>query len=473
MTRFHFRLTLAMLCLAISAGAYAQTTASLTGTVIHDGQPLPGVTVTITSPSLQGSRSAVSGENGDYFFSAIPPGDYTVRFDMEGMQPITDRVRVALAQTSRVDAAMRLGTVAEAITVSAAAPAVIESTEVGTNVTTRMLDQLPVGRTIAAAVLMAPGVSSAGIGGGPSISGASSFENLYLVNGVVVNENVRGQPHNLFIEDAIQETTILTGGISAEFGRFTGGVVNTITKSGGNEFSGSIRDNLTNPAWRQKTPWPTEADHLDDMSEIYEATLGGRILRDRLWFFAAGRLRETEEQLFTQLTNVAYARGREETRLEGKLTGQITGRHSLVGSYIDITDDLTNDFQFLILDTTSLINRSLPNSLMSVLYNGVLTQNLLLEANYSEKEFAFVGSGSPFRDRIFGTLMVDSSNTNRRYWTSTFCGVCTDEKRDNKAWLVKGSYFLSTRDLGSHNLTAGLEDFTEIRIANNHQSGSD
>jgi hypothetical protein len=190
-------------------------------------------------------------------------------------------------------------------------------------------------------------------------------------------------------------------------------------------------------------------------------------------FFAAGRLRETEEQLFTQLTNVPFARGREETRLEGKLTGQLTAKHSLVGSYIDITDDLTNDFQFLILDTTSLINRSLPNSLMSVLYNGVLTQNLLLEANYSEKEFAFVGSGSPFRDRIFGTLMVDSSNTNRRYWTSTFCGVCTDEKRDNKAWLAKDNYFVSTRDLGSHNITAGLEDFTEIRVANNHQSGSD
>ena len=72
-----------------------------------------------------------------------------------------------------------------------------------------------------------------------------SYENLFLVNGVTVNENLRGQAHDLYIEDAIQETTIATAGVSAEYGRFSGGVVNVITKSGGNLFSGSFRDTLT------------------------------------------------------------------------------------------------------------------------------------------------------------------------------------------------------------------------------------
>ena len=76
------------------------------------------------------------------------------------------------------------------------------------------------------------------------------IENLFLINGVTVSENLRGQPYDLYIEDAIQETTIATAGISAEYGRFGGGVVNVITKSGGNLFSGSFRDTLLNDDWR-------------------------------------------------------------------------------------------------------------------------------------------------------------------------------------------------------------------------------
>ena len=70
-----------------------------------------------------------------------------------------------------------------------------------------------------------------------------------MINGVDVNDNLFAQPQNLFIEDAIEETQVLTSGISAEYGRFTGGVVNAITKSGGNMFSGSGRVNFLNPAW--------------------------------------------------------------------------------------------------------------------------------------------------------------------------------------------------------------------------------
>ena len=80
-----------------------------------------------------------------------------------------------------------------------------------------------------------------------------SFESLYMVNGVTVNENLRGQANNLYIEDAIQETTVATAGVSAEYGRFSGGVVNVITKSGGNLFSGSFRDSLNNDNWRTLT----------------------------------------------------------------------------------------------------------------------------------------------------------------------------------------------------------------------------
>ena len=77
---------------------------------------------------------------------------------------------------------------------------------------------------------------------------------MFLVDGVDVNDNVFGQPNGLFIEEGIQEVQVLTSGVSAEYGRFAGGVVNVITRSGGNLFSGAFRTNLTNAAWSAETP---------------------------------------------------------------------------------------------------------------------------------------------------------------------------------------------------------------------------
>ncbi len=473
------RVVLIALLMALGAlTALGQTSGSLIGTASTGGSPLPGVTVTISSPALQGTRTTVTNENGAYSFPSIPPGRYTVVFTLDGMAPVTRDVQVALAQSARADGELALSSVAEAITVTAAAPAVLETTEISTNITAEMIDALPVQRNILGAVSLAPGVAP-GLAGradnnntGFSISGAASSDSLFLVNGVVVGENLRGQPHNLFIEDAIQETTIITGGVSAEYGRFTGGVVSAITKSGGNEFSGSLRDTFTNPSWTSETPNQTNPN-ADVTSELYEATLGGFVLRDRLWFFGAGRFTEADQQFFTTLTNIGYTRVREETRLEGKLTAQLTPQHSLVGSYLDVEDNLINDFQFNIMDEQSLFNRSLPNSLMSFQYQGILSPNFLLEGSYSQKEFAFVGSGSPFTDLINGTLLVDISNTNRRWWTSTFCGSCGDEERNNESFGLKSTYYLSTNNLGTHSIVAGAENFAEERISNNHQSGSD
>ena len=156
-------------------------------------------------------------------------------------------------------------------------------------------------RDITSIMIMAPGVHPTGPSGNFSIAGAMSFDNLYLVNGVTVNENLRGQAQqNLVIEDAIEETTIATGGISSEFGRFGGGVINVITKSGGNDFSGSFRLGLANDDWRALVPKragdPFANDtKLDKTVPTYEYTGGGPIVRDRLWFFTAGRLQKQEQ----------------------------------------------------------------------------------------------------------------------------------------------------------------------------------
>src|SRR5262249_38972625 len=160
-----------------------------------------------------------------------------------------------------------------------------------------------------------------------TIAGAPSYESTFYVDGSVINEVLRGQPNNLFIEDAIQETTVQSGAISAEFGRFTGGVVTAISKSGGNVFTGSLRETNTTPSWTSQTPLK-EPRPDSKMLNMYEGTAGGRIVRDRLWFFAAGRYRKRDqpESLFRQ-PHATYPTSDTEKRFEAKLTGQITPKH--------------------------------------------------------------------------------------------------------------------------------------------------
>jgi len=184
------------------------------------------------------------------------------------MSPVTQSTKVGLGQTGRADADLKVSSVTEAITVTASAPTVLETTQVTSNMTHAEVDALPIRRNQLEITQLAPGVNT----NTPSlaqfqISGSPGYDNLVLVNGVVVSENLRSQARPLYVEDAVQETTVMTGAISAEYGRFTGGVVNSITKSGGNEFSGSLRDSLTNDAWTS-----------ENLSILFFALAAGSIL---------------------------------------------------------------------------------------------------------------------------------------------------------------------------------------------------
>jgi len=491
------RLAALFVLLLVGIHALAQTapSATLSGTVTADGAALPGVMVTVSSPNLQGTRSTVSTEAGAYLMPLLPPGDYTVKFELSGMQTVTRKAVLTAARTEILDIDLRPAAISEAITVTAETPvtAAIESTQVSTNFKQDMIEQLPILRNLQNVALLAPGVNSGGPNGNIMISGAMSFDSLYLVNGAIVNENLRGQPHDVYIEDAIQETTVMTGAISAEYGHFTGGVVSAITKSGGNEFSGSFRSNFTNESWIAKTPFT--ADQEDEINRHYEATLGGPFLRDRLWFFGAGRLAETSDIQQTTPGNaragdqnaagvpyavgdplppLTYPHGVDQTRLEGKLTGQLTGRHTLIGSYLDVEQAEQNQrFTAAIMDLRSLVEeRETPNSLYSLTYNGVFTNHFFVEGQYAKKEFAFLGGGSPFTDNINGTLLQDRAR-GTRWWTPTFRKTPEGEHRDHELYVGKATYFLTTKSLGTHEIKGGYEHFLEVRDVNNYQQGSD
>jgi hypothetical protein len=468
------RLAFFMLLLALVAlPALAQTpTGTLSGRVTDGTEALPGVAVTATSPSLQGERVATSSTNGDYIFTFLPPGEYKIRFELLGFQTLEAAVRVNVGTTARIDAVMPPSTVAEEITVIGSLERVSATSTAATTVSASLVEDLPIPRDLYNTVLFNPGVQASGPSNNIVISGAQSYENVFLINGVVVNDNIRGTPNTLFIEDAIEETTTSIAGISAEFGRFAGGIVNMITKSGGNDFSGSLRVNFDNDSWT--APTELTVSRADVTNETYEATFGGKILTDKLWFFLAGRDRVTTGSDQTRITAIPFGTGFDETRYEGKLTFALTNEHRLVGSYIE-RERLWDGYYFAslpIVDLASTYSRSIPEDLYSFNYTGVFSDKFFLEGQYSARHLTFVGSGGIYTDLTKGTVVY--SNTQGYVGASPiFCGVCEEETRDNEDILLKASLFLTSPTLGAHDIVIGVDRFDDMHLSMNHQSGSD
>src|SRR5688500_16485154 len=255
--------------------AFAQGSGTLQGNVVsNDGSPLPGVLVTVTSPALIGERTTSSGENGDYIIRGLSPGVYSVLFTLEGMNSVQRSVTVPLGSPARADAQMEITAAAETITVTGETASALETTTISTNFKKEEIANLPLTRTPAAIAELAPGLTdNTPVGGQVTINGSLAYDNSFLINGVDVLDPIFGQANALFIEEAIEETQVLTSGISAEFGRFTGGVVNTITKSGGNEFSGTFRTDFDRADWRDETPFEDErgVKREGDLNKTYSA----------------------------------------------------------------------------------------------------------------------------------------------------------------------------------------------------------
>ena len=451
------------------------TSGTVTGHIVDtQGLPLPGVTVTVEGRNLQRAVIGISSEHGDYVIPHLPPGTFEISFELSGFERQQRMVNIAPTQRLPINITMGPAIVAETIDVVARTADVLTQTAlVATNFKQDLVSTLPTTRDINAIVLRAPAVHPSGPSGAFSFAGAMSFESLYMVNGVTVNENVRGQANTLYIEDAIQETTVATDGVSAEYGRFSGGVVNVVTKSGGNLFSGSFRDTLNNDSWRALTPFPGDST-TDKLVPQYEYVFGGPALKDQLWFFTAGRFQnQTATRQTVAPLNIPYEFEDNTKRFEVKATYSVNSSHRLQGNFIKVTELQVNDAFGSVMDLASLRTRELPQDLFTIGYNGILSPRLFVEGRYSSRRNSFIGSGAPTTDPIYGTLLQDRARGNLRYWSPTFCGVCGPEKRDNDDTFVKATYFKSTKGSGSHNTVFGYETFDDKRFNNAHQSGSD
>lgn len=480
--------------------SFAQQTSTIEGRVFDEaGEPLPGVVLSIQSDALLGSRTEVSRANGVFLFRLIPPGRYNLTATMTGMQTVKQDINVGLGQSARPTVVMKPATTEETLVVTASVDPVLSTTSVTSHFEKDFVDKIANGRDQRSVAILAPGTNNRAFAGQISISGAPTHANIYLVNGVDSRfDNLRGGPANLVIEDAIQETTVFTSAISAEYGNFGGGVINSVTKSGGNDFSGSFRVGFSNEDWQARTPFEAEngIEKLDEVNQTYTATIGGPIIKDRIWFFGAFFNSELDRNQnfdtpirLPDSVAVAYGlepnqpipnvraiqgRGTVDERFEVKLTGRIAEGHDVVLSWQDKSfEDVRNGSSPLTEDALWPV-RNIPVEGYSLNYRGLINDVFSVDLLYSDRESVFEErpTGHLQGDtRITGTLLRDQRS--RGFWNSALFLGKPDEPRGNETLRAKMNYFLVTENLGSHDFVLGFEDFSDSRLADNRQSFND
>jgi hypothetical protein len=298
-----FRTTGVVVIASLSSAAAAQT-ATLTGTVVNTKtqKPLADVVVTVTGNNPQDERIAVTGALGRFHISELPPGVYTLRFNKESFQPFSrSELTVGPDLTVQADAALVPDDTDEELELMLGCGGSVDigSSTTGTNVEEGFIRRLalnrPTGRggairSFESLVELAPGVE--GDAYGVSIHGASPFENTYVVDGLSTHDPVSGINALPLSVEFLEDLDVLTAGSMPKHGRATGGLIRARTRSGSNEFHGSVFGNWV-PGLLGGTPtpvsgptWTISGQNAIKHQGDFGATLGGPILKDHLWFFA-------------------------------------------------------------------------------------------------------------------------------------------------------------------------------------------
>ncbi|HND29968.1 MAG TPA: TonB-dependent receptor [Myxococcota bacterium] len=281
--------------------AQAATTGSVRGHVEDDtGIEVPGAVVTLTGKDIAGELAAKTDDEGNFRFPSVPSGTHTLVVTMAGMAPLRTTVTVSIDGTVFVPVVMKLNS-SEEIVVVAELP-VVDTTRssFSTELSAEMLQDLPTGRSYQDAVNMLPGISGrvntqeGGSGdGNPSVRGEGQYGNNILVDGTSTRDpSTKTFAVNLPFE-AIDDIQVYTDGAPAEFGEFTGMLVNVVTKDGGDEHFGSVYYGISTDASFKKTYLILDTETSEEvetpkaqfLSHDISLAAGGPIVKEKLWYF--------------------------------------------------------------------------------------------------------------------------------------------------------------------------------------------
>jgi hypothetical protein len=362
-----------ILTLIVAMPAAAQAVSgSIEGTVRDraSGDPLPGVTVTTRSAALvSGNRIAVTDVAGRYRFPSLPPGVYSVEAELAGFQKtIQENVRVSIDQVITIPLALALPSLEEQILVIADAPLVDVSQSSQSNIIGQeYIERLPLSRNANNLFNY-----TAGVNNGRAFGGTLDASNLYTLDGVNVSDPGAGGYWILPNVDWLKEVQVAGLGANAEYGGFTGGIFNMVTKSGGNEFQGDVTvyysdDSLSD----ENTPDPDLAPTSLESDQDLSVSFGGAFIRDRLWYFISGQEVRYEIQPF----GAANTEDTSLSRYLGKLTWQLDNSNTIVGllDYDGKTED-RRGISSTTLESAS-VNQDSPNWSYNLTWESIWNSN--------------------------------------------------------------------------------------------------
>lgn len=397
---------------------------TLTGAVTSSGAAVSGASVEIRSNEQGFVRNTTTDASGSFRAALVPIGAYTVTITAPGYNPISQTARVGLggqsSYTFELAAAGASGaTSIEDIVVTGARQSLdFNRTTTGLTVDLEeLVKTVPVGRSLTAVTLLAPGTSEGdnAFGSLPSVSGASVAENAYYVNGLNVTNFANFLGGSVIPFDFYRSVEVKTGGYSAEFGRATGGVVNTVTKSGTNEFTFALHGNWAPDSLREQSPDTyTARNALDEASATsYVVEAGGPILRDRLFFYGIAEFRDNETRDSSITGRSTSVQTSDDPFYGVKLDGYITQDHRLEFTWFDTTrETLLDTYAFdPSTDTTGAYQASTLGAFGGeswvARYTGTITDWLTISAAYGkneDKDSTLLTSDAPFaQDEISGT----------------------------------------------------------------------
>lgn len=457
----HIILLLAV-AVVLASSAHAGTTGQLSGRVVDEEElPLPGVSVTAGSPTqIGGAQSTQTDVNGWFQYPRLNPGYFTVRLELDGFltQELTE-VQVRLDRMTQLQVTLPLSTFSDQVVVTETTPVVDpQQISTGQTFTNDYLEEAAIGFGVRWAysqiVLQAPGANSAYPGGESgdkeaswaiSVFGSTPSENVFMVDGLDTSDPYWGGALTMIPLDSIQEVAFDSGGFEAEYGRATGGVINALTKSGSNTLAGSF------DARYQGNSLETSGDHYDpdeqeSSGRIVGATLGGRFVRDRAWYFGSFENLEAENTPTGALTTF------EETINRGfvKVTGQGTPSWLLLGKYQKSTTEIRNFWSDPFTAPEADRRAEGDETVLQAEASGVLSQNLLWEmqigSQSNENDWRPMrGDSSVIAHYNFDTGMYTGND-----WDQGSSSVGRDQLGTALTWFVDDA-------LGNHEIKGGGE----------------
>lgn len=478
-----------------SVGLAQETTGRVEGTVEDaSGAAVADARVSLVGPRIPRGLEQKSDSSGNYQFSNVPIGTYAVTVTKPGFQTLRQQdIEVRVGSIVTYNAKLQIGQVTEVVEVAATSSTIdTSSSRVSTSISQRTLENVPTtSRNFSSVLAIAPGVrqevkgGNAGVGGF-SVDGASGSENAYFIDGAEISDVRRGSLGQSAAApvDFFQEINIRSSGFEAEYGGATGGVINAISRSGQNDFHGTVYAQFTSSGLNAKDrPYyqrsPLNADARDffqpgeDRYSIWYPgfTLGGRIIKDKIFFFT-GYSPEVER---TRRTN-AYTTGTRTfdqenlrhymlNRVDYNITQKIQANASWIWSPLKHMGNLpTRDVRVAApTNDLSVQGGYVPSQTFAAAVNYSVTPRFLLSARFgyrylNSKDNNYGLSGAPFI--TYGQSAINLPGVpSELQFGSGYSNVSTtlNTQKDittRRNFYIDGSYIVNNFG-GQHNFKAG------------------